>query len=53
MCAPLKAGRSGVLGVVQLINKIGSGGDSPPGGFTADDRQFLQVFASQAAAAIA
>mmetsp|Transcript_125818 Transcript_125818/g.402777 ORF Transcript_125818/g.402777 Transcript_125818/m.402777 type:complete len:486 (+) Transcript_125818:60-1517(+) len=67
MCVPLKAKKGGVIGVVQLINKSGpaafstdptssadddrSGASGPA--FTRDDLQFLLVFASQAATAIA
>eukprot|EP00931_Biecheleriopsis_adriatica_P102608 TRINITY_DN77553_c0_g1_i1.p1 TRINITY_DN77553_c0_g1~~TRINITY_DN77553_c0_g1_i1.p1 ORF type:complete len:774 (+),score=150.41 TRINITY_DN77553_c0_g1_i1:102-2324(+) len=58
ICAPLTKSGS-VLGVVQLINKTGSGllatdnrfGTLSPD-FTADDVQFLKVFAAQASTAI-
>lgn len=65
MCVPLKVKKGGVIGVVQLINKSGpstftseptSDGDrfcKQEDAFTPDDLQFLQVFASQAATAIA
>lgn len=61
MCVPLKVKKDQVIGVVQLINKRGpnmlSAEDaktkSYKNTFTADDLQFLQVFASQAATAVA
>lgn len=63
LCAPLKTKKGEVMGVVQLVNKTRNGvtdemmADSNEieehkPGFTADDRQFLLVFASQAATAI-
>mmetsp|Transcript_97235 Transcript_97235/g.243767 ORF Transcript_97235/g.243767 Transcript_97235/m.243767 type:complete len:486 (+) Transcript_97235:79-1536(+) len=63
MCVPLKVKKGGVIGVVQLINKSGPSTFSSPvqtdsfgmadEEFSADDLQFLQVFACQAATAIA
>jgi hypothetical protein len=66
MCVPLKVKNDGVLGVVQLINKTGDGVLSRSQAhtgladecssrvtFTYHDLQFLQVFASQAATAVA
>jgi len=62
MCVPLKQKKGNVIGVVQLINKSGSGvfnrsqarsADSSRPSFTQQDLQFLQVFASQAATAVA
>jgi hypothetical protein len=61
MCVPLKVRGGTVIGVVQLINKSGDGVldvDEPSkaastDSFTMDDLRFLQVFASQAAQAIA
>jgi len=50
MCVPLKVKRGGVIGVVQLINKTSTAETET---FSADDLQFLQVFASQAATAVA
>lgn len=52
LCVPIRTRKDGIIGVAQLINKISQGEDDVVG-FTADDLQFLQVFASQAAAAIA
>jgi cAMP-specific phosphodiesterase 4/high affinity cAMP-specific and IBMX-insensitive 3',5'-cyclic phosphodiesterase 8 len=62
MCVPLKLKKGVVIGVVQLINKSASGvfshseaslkDDARPS-FTAQDLRFLQVFASQAATAVA
>lgn len=68
LCVPLTLKKGAVIGVVQLINKTGAGVftrsqafpviaedstclDRPT--FTAQDKQFLQVFASQAASAVA
>merc|ERR1719168_93244 len=65
ICAPLKLKKGTVIGVVQLINKTGKGAfcrsQSPRASsedfvrpaFTPDDLQFLHVFASQAATAVA
>ncbi|CAK0910098.1 unnamed protein product, partial [Prorocentrum cordatum] len=60
LCAPLKTRRGSVMGVVELINKTSDGAllrSSPEAdgheGFTLDDVQFVQVFASQAALAVA
>jgi cAMP-specific phosphodiesterase 4/calcium/calmodulin-dependent 3',5'-cyclic nucleotide phosphodiesterase len=58
MCVPLKMKKGMIIGVVQLINKTCSGvfsrsADSSRPGFTQQDLQFLQVFASQAATAVA
>jgi len=59
LCVPLRDRRGGVMGVAQLINKTGRPGcgSSPStredSSFSADDRHFLMVFASQAAIAIA
>jgi len=63
LCAPLKVRKGDVVGVVQLINKTGGGvlvsdgSPSDPAGrgrrFTEEDSHFLQVFASQAATAVA
>mmetsp|Transcript_68091 Transcript_68091/g.197320 ORF Transcript_68091/g.197320 Transcript_68091/m.197320 type:complete len:615 (-) Transcript_68091:217-2061(-) len=61
LCVPLKVKR-GIIGVVNLINKICSGVVAPDrrfptaseaDAFTVEDLQFLQVFASQAATTIA
>lgn len=52
LCVPLKTRKDGVIGVAQLVNKHLTQQDVTEG-FTADDLQFLQVFACQAAAAIA
>lgn len=64
ICAPLKMKRGGILGVVQLINKVKvssvSGEDrfglgqmeGETGSFTPDDIHFLQVFANQAAISV-
>ena len=52
LCVPLKTRKDGVIGVAQLVNKHLTQHDVTEG-FTADDLQFLQVFACQAAAAIA
>jgi hypothetical protein len=49
MCVPLKVKKGGVIGVAQLINKVSPDG---PCAFSSDDRNFLQVFAAQAATAI-
>jgi hypothetical protein len=62
MCVPLKLKKGVVIGVVQLINKTASGvfynseaslKDESRPSFTPQDLKFLQVFASQAAAAVA
>jgi len=60
LCVPLKSKKVGIIGVVQLINKTSDGVLSKDGsigtgsaGFKPDDLHFLQVFASQAAMAIA
>jgi hypothetical protein len=63
MCAPLKVKKGPVIGVVQLINKVSDtkfpiASDSVRATaddqcFTADDLQFLEVFASHAATAVA
>jgi hypothetical protein len=53
LCVPLNTRKDGVIGVVQLVNKTNSAQHDVTEGFTADDLQFLQVFACQAAAAIA
>lgn len=69
LCVPLKTKKGDVIGVVQLINKTGSGAlcraqsfagiaeaeasGAPRSSFTASDLQFLQVFATQAATALA
>jgi len=59
MCVPLR-GKKGIVGVVQLVNKTSSGvlaGPSQaaeaPESFTGEDLHFFQVFASQAATAVA
>jgi len=49
MCVPLKAKKGGVIGVVNLLNKIST---DDLASFSAEDQQFLLVFASQAATAI-
>jgi len=49
MCVPLKVKKGGVIGVAQLINKVSPDG---PCAFSSDDRNFLEVFAAQAATAI-
>jgi hypothetical protein len=62
ICVPLKLKKGNVIGVVQLINKSGAGvfshsharsATSSRPSFTQQDLQFLQVFASQAATAVA
>jgi transcriptional regulator with GAF, ATPase, and Fis domain len=62
ICVPLKQKKGNVIGVVQLINKDASGvfsrwqarsADSSRPNFTQQDMQFLEVFASQAATAVA
>jgi hypothetical protein len=65
ICAPLKLKKGVVIGVVQLINKTCNGAfcrsqvaatcseDFVRPAFTPDDLQFLRVFASQAASAVA
>ncbi|CAE8739809.1 unnamed protein product, partial [Polarella glacialis] len=68
LCVPLKTKKGGVMGVAQLINKTRTGVlESPTSSdddhdghdpaedahFSAEDVHFLQVFASQAASAIA
>lgn len=61
LCAPLTVRKGNVIGVVQLINKTGGGvtvveglaGSQSEISFTSDDSHFLQVFASQAATAVA
>jgi len=68
MCAPLKVRGGSLIGVVQLINKVSQGALAPTGSrcrfsmadseddelcFSADDLNFLQVFAAQAATAVA
>jgi hypothetical protein len=62
MCVPLKSKKGAVIGVVQIINKTVSGvfsrshsrsTESGRPDFTSQDLQFLQVFASQAATAVA
>jgi hypothetical protein len=62
ICVPLKEKKGNVIGVVQLINKDTSGvfsrwqarsADSSRPSFTQQDMQFLEVFASQAATAVA
>jgi len=67
MCAPLKVRGGNLIGVVQLINKGSKGALAPMGSrcrfstdseddelcFSADDLNFLQVFAAQAATAVA
>ena len=52
LCVPLNTRKDGVIGVVQLVNKTNSAQHNVTEGFTADDLQFLLVFACQAAAAI-
>jgi hypothetical protein len=59
LCVPIKAGKGGIIGVAQLINKTDQGAltllqQSPDGGyeFTEDDQQFFLVLAAHAAAAI-
>merc|ERR1719199_2376628 len=65
MCVPLKMKKGEIIGVVQVINKTGVGVFSRGQGFaavcereteafpfTAQDLQFVQVFASQAATAV-
>jgi len=49
MCVPLKLKKGGVIGVVNLLNKIST---DDLASFSAEDQQFLLVFASQAATAI-
>eukprot|EP00929_Paragymnodinium_shiwhaense_P040967 TRINITY_DN2130_c0_g2_i1.p1 TRINITY_DN2130_c0_g2~~TRINITY_DN2130_c0_g2_i1.p1 ORF type:complete len:820 (+),score=119.48 TRINITY_DN2130_c0_g2_i1:72-2531(+) len=67
ICVPLKVRKLGVIGVVQLINKISRGvlSEAKPAStemlaeepfletFTEEDLQFLQVFASQVSTAVA
>jgi cAMP-specific phosphodiesterase 4 len=73
VCVPLKLKKGAVIGVVQLINKSGTGAfcrsqalavvseegpsfcleDSSRPSFTPQDLQFMQVFATQAAIAVA
>lgn len=50
--APLKDTRGIVLGVVQLINKTRGVTSDADGCFTGADLHFLQIFASEAAAAV-
>merc|ERR1712012_31421 len=65
MCVPLRAKKAGIIGVAQIINKCSVSMFAPEYGgsaqgnisagscdFTAEDLQFLQVFAAQAAAAV-
>jgi hypothetical protein len=58
MCVPLKVKKGAVIGVVQLINKvcdttIETSSPLEEQSFTEDDIHFLEVFASQAASAVA
>lgn len=63
MCVPLKVKKGAVIGVVQLINKVSDAmaptasgslrGAPEEQSFTEDDIHFLEVFASQAATAVA
>lgn len=60
LCVPIRAWKSAIIGVAQLINKTSSGvvchsedgRNSPELVFTHDDQQFLEVLATQAGAAI-
>jgi cAMP-specific phosphodiesterase 4/calcium/calmodulin-dependent 3',5'-cyclic nucleotide phosphodiesterase len=62
LCVPIRAWKSKIIGVAQLINKTSSGIVVPSQGadshsegelsFTDDDQQFLEVLAAQAGAAI-
>jgi len=57
ICVPLKVKKGRIIGVAQLINKTDDASvseeGSEPGCFSAADLHFLEVFASQAATAVA